>query len=53
MSNNINSILKNLMTAANTVRKCKQELLEYGFPEEETNDILQFYVYDKVNGEEK
>lgn len=52
MSHDINNILRSLITAANIVRKCKSELLEHGFSAEETNDILNFYVYEKVNGEE-
>lgn len=51
MSHDINNVLRGLITAANIVRECKSELLEHGFSEEETKDILKFYVYDKVNGE--
>jgi hypothetical protein len=53
MSHDINGVLRSLMTAANIVRQCKSELLEHGFSQEETDDILKFYVYDKVNREEE
>ena len=52
MCNNINGVLRSLMMAADVIRQAKSELLEHGFSDEETNDILQFYVYDKVNKEE-
>lgn len=52
MSHDINNVLRSLMGAANVIRSCKAELLEHGFSGEETEDILKFYVYEKVNREE-
>lgn len=52
MSNEVRTILSCLISTAELVRDCKKELLKAGFTHEETQDILQFYVYDKVNKED-
>lgn len=49
MSNDVRNILSCLMSTAELVRDCKRALLDKGFSKEETQDLLQFYVYDKVN----
>ena len=52
MSNDVRNILSCLMSTAELVRDCKRALLDKGFSKEETQDLLQFYVYDKVNEED-
>ena len=52
MSSEVKVILSSLMAASSMIRQCKTELLNIGFTEEETQDLLQFYVYDKVNEED-
>ena len=52
MSSDVKIILSSLMAAASMIQQCKSELLKIGFTKEETKDLLQFYVYDKVNEED-
>lgn len=52
MDTNIKEVLAGLMAAAEMVSQCKNELVKIGFSDEEINEILQFYVYQKVCGGE-
>lgn len=52
MDNNVRVILSSLIAASAIVRDCRKELLNVGFSDEETNDILQFYVYERALKEE-
>ena len=52
MEHCMNDVLKHLIVAERIISECKAELLIHGFSKKETEDILKFYVYDKVNKEE-
>ena len=52
MSSDVKVILSSLMAASSMIRQCKTELLNMGFTKRETEELLQFYVYDKVNEED-
>lgn len=47
MDTNIKEVLAGLMAVAEILRQCREELLKIGFSDEEAEEILQFYVYDK------
>lgn len=48
MDNNVKEVLAGIMAAAEMVSQCRAELVKIGFNEAEIEDILQFYVYDKM-----
>ena len=52
MSNEMKTILSHMMATATLVRQCKKELLNMGFTEDETQELLHFYIYDNVNEED-
>lgn len=51
MSKEMREILSRMIATASLVRQCKTELLNMGFTENETQELLHFYIYDKANEE--